>query len=351
MADHLIVCAPGAATPLGRDAWASAAAVRAGISGFMAHPSMIDTAGKPMHVAAAPWLDWAVPVPLRIVSLLESAIDQSLLVLDRQVLGKLRLAVALGLPSPRPGLPEDLGPSVVAHLKRRYGDLLQSAAVFAAGHAAGLVALDAASRKLASGGVDAVLVAGADSYLDAEALEWLETCDQLHGAGPYNNAWGFIPGEASASFLLMRASHARDLRVAPMARLVSSGVALEPHCIKTDTVCLGEGLTDAFQQAMHALPAGHQISDVYCDMNGEPYRADEYGFSCLRTREHFVSASDFRAPADCVGDVAAASGPLNVVLAAIAGAKRYAAGQLSLVWGSSERGERAAALFVVGGEA
>ena len=37
--------------------WSSAAAVRAGISGFAEHPFMIDTAGEPMRAAIAPWLD------------------------------------------------------------------------------------------------------------------------------------------------------------------------------------------------------------------------------------------------------------------------------------------------------
>ena len=44
----------GASTPVGRCAWSSAAAVRAGISGFGQHPYMIDTAGEPMRVARAP---------------------------------------------------------------------------------------------------------------------------------------------------------------------------------------------------------------------------------------------------------------------------------------------------------
>ena len=47
----------GASTPVGRDALSSAAAVRAGISGFAEHPYMIDSAGEPMRAAIAPWLD------------------------------------------------------------------------------------------------------------------------------------------------------------------------------------------------------------------------------------------------------------------------------------------------------
>ncbi len=80
-------------------------------------------------------------------------------------------------------------------------------------------------------------------------------------------------------------------------------------------------------------------------MNGEPYRADEFGFACLRTREAFVSASEFVAPAECWGDVSAASAPLQAMLASIAASKAYANGQYALLWGSSESGERGAMLL------
>ena len=81
-------------------------------------------------------------------------------------------------------------------------------------------------------------------------------------------------------------------------------------------------------------------------MNGEAYRADEFGFMLARTSERFVDSSDFTAPADSWGDVGAASGPLFVLLAAAAAMKGYARGPLTLLWTSSEGGERAAALFL-----
>ena len=83
-------------------------------------------------------------------------------------------------------------------------------------------------------------------------------------------------------------------------------------------------------------------------LRGEPYRADEYGFAVTRTREHFVSPADFTAPADCWGDVGAASVPLSLGLALAAFAKGYSRGDTGLVWASSDTGERGAAL-VAGG--
>ena len=94
-----------------------------------------------------------------------------------------------------------------------------------------------------------------------------------------------------------------------------------------------------------SMSSGERVTDVYCDMNGEPYRADEYGFACLRTKDGLAAPSEFVAPADCWGDVGAASGPLYLALSAIAGIKGYARGNLSLAWASSENGERAAVLM------
>ena len=98
-------------------------------------------------------------------------------------------------------------------------------------------------------------------------------------------------------------------------------------------------------QIVAGLPSDAKVTDVFCDMNGEPYRADEFGFATLRTKEHFVAASDFVAPADCWGDVSAASVPLGLMLSTIAARKSYAHGPYAFLWASSESGERGAALL------
>ncbi len=349
MSEPVVIVALGASTSIGRDAWSSAAAVRAGVNCFGQHPYMIDTVGEPMRVARAEWLGINVSGVDRFEALLFPAIDQAIEPLAAQAGASPKVAIALGLPSPRPGLHEDLQRDLLKRISKRYGRLFSAVAAFPAGHAAGLLALEAGFLKLQQGGLDVCLVAGVDTYLEPETLEWLESCDQLHSAGPLNNAWGFIPGEGAGALLLMRAETAERFAAQPLARVLGTGSAIETKRIKTETVCIGEGLTQAFSIALAALPGGAQVSDVYCDMNGEPYRADEYGFTALRTKAAFASPSDFVAPADCWGDVAAASGPLYVMLSTIAGAKGYALGNLSFAWASSEGGERAAVVVATQG--
>ncbi len=342
--DAIAIVSMGANTPLGADAWASAAAVRAGISGFTQHPYMIDTAGEPMRVAYVQAIDIGVTGADRFEALLTPAIDQALepLALGEMGSSAPRLALALALPPPREGQPEALAVDLMQRVKKRYRSVFGAFATFESGHAAGLFAVQAACKKLRQGTIDACVVAGVDSYMEPETLEWLEACDQLHGAGPLNNAWGFIPGEAGAALLLMPERQARARGLEVLGLVLNTGTGFEAKRIKTETVCIGEGLTAAFRDALAVLPDGVKVSDVYCDMNGEPYRADEYGFTALRTKDAFASASDFVAPADCWGDVAAAGGLLHVQLACAAGHKRYANGQVAFAWASAEGGERAA---------
>jgi 3-oxoacyl-[acyl-carrier-protein] synthase-1 len=336
----------GATTPIGRTVWTSAAAARAGICGFNEHPFMIDTAGEPMRVARAPWLDVSITGAERFCALLFPAIDEVLATISKQLAEQsVKIGLALALPQPRPGQPNELTEAILASVKSRYGDLFISIQHFAVGHAAGHLALDAALKQFTASTLDVFVVAGVDSYIEPETLEWIEECDQLHGGGPLNNAWGFIPGEAAGAVLVATEEFTWRNRLPSLGEVLSVGVGREIKLIKTDAVCIGEGLTQAFRAALSALMPGEQIHNVFCDMNGEKYRADEYGFSTLRTKQHFRSATDFIAYADCWGDVGAAGVPLHIATAVISHRKRYSKGPVSFVWASSESGERGAVVI------
>lgn len=336
----------GAATPIGRNVWASAAAARAGVCGYSEHPYMIDTAGEPMRIARAPWLDIDIEGVDRYAELLFPAIHEALgacvnLGVDPQP----RLGLALALPPARPGQPPSLAEDLLKRISERHGGRFANPLCFEVGHAAAHLALDAAAKACASGSIGACLIGGVDSYLAPETLEWVEACDQLHGGGPLNNAWGFIPGEAASAILVATPAFAQRQGLEAFGEVVGVGLGVETNLIKTDAVCIGKGLTQAFRAALKALSPGELIHNVFCDLNGEPYRADEYGFTALRTKESFRSATDFVAPADCWGDIGAAGALLHTSLAVISHRKRYGKGPLSMAWASSESGQRGAAVI------
>jgi len=341
--DAPLIAGIGAATAVGRSAWAGAAAVRAGIAGFAAHAYMVDANGRPMIVAPMPWIEEAREIAERIGDALVAAVGEALAPwIEAQPESPVQLWV--NLPSPRPMLPDDLGQQIVERLHDAFGACIGHLAVAGCGHAGGLLALRSAAGALADRSDAACVVAAADSYLDPDTLEWLEETDQLHGAGERNNAWGFVPGEGAGALLLVSSHMASRLALPALGRLRGLGLGHEQQRIGTGSVCIGLGLTEAVRGALNGLQGQARVTDVYCDMNGEPYRGDEYAFLVTRTRERFVAASDFVAPADCWGDVGAASAPLLIGLACIAMVKGYALGGLALVWASSVMGERGAVL-------
>ncbi|HSI49049.1 MAG TPA: beta-ketoacyl synthase N-terminal-like domain-containing protein [Ideonella sp.] len=331
----------GACTAVGHDLASTAAAVRAGISGFAEHRFAMDSLGEPIRVAAAPWLESTLKTEQRLEILLFTAIDEALGEMRRK---GVRLALSVGLPEPRPGLPS-LAAWSQQIVGARFKDVFTGAAFAERGHAAALIALQAAQASILAGDCDACVVAGVDSWVNPVTLAWLESTHQLHGVGRYNNAWGFVPGEAGAALLIARVDLAETLHTKPLARLLRTSSGEEKNCIKTPTVCTGVGLTAVMREVLAARPGGARVSDLYSDMNGEPYRADEFGFAIARTSQSFVHASAVVTPADCTGDVGAASGALHLALAATAVRKRYASGSLALTYAGSEGGARAAALI------
>ena len=333
----------GARTAVGATALASAAAVRAGVAMFGDHPYIVDKHGAAIRVARDAFLAPEADEFERFFTLAASAIGEALTSFAHTT-RRLPLNILLGLPAKRPGVPSELAAwlsvQIRAGLEKRFdiGDVK----VFEDGHSAGLLALDEGVRLIASGRAGLLLIGGVDSYVQADALEWLQNQNQLHSDG---NSWGFIPGEGAGFCLLASAEMAQRIGLEPFAAVTGVGISREESLIKTDAVCLGRGLSQAIELATRGLPDGARINHMICDVNGEPYRGDEMGYTLVRAAASFADSASFLTPVDCWGDVGAASGPLFMMLASIAAKKGYARGPHTLVWTSSEAGSRGAAML------
>jgi 3-oxoacyl-[acyl-carrier-protein] synthase-1 len=187
------------------------------------------------------------------------------------------------------------------------------------------------------------LTGGVDSYLEAETLEWLDENRQLMSA---RNRSGFPPGEAAGFCLLGSSDWAGRMGLAPLGRIAAVNIAVEQNTMKGQGICIGDGLSSAIASATAGLKLPEQrINTIYCDLNGERYRVEEYTFAALRNYAAFVSVHDTVHPADCWGDVGASSGPLYACLAVASGQRGYAKGPRALLFASSECGYRCAALL------
>jgi 3-oxoacyl-[acyl-carrier-protein] synthase-1 len=329
--DALYIVGCGAQTAIGRALPATSAAVRCGISAHTDHPFMVDQHGEPMVVAFASWLDIDDPARDRIALMAIATMQEALgPLVARSAISRLRMQIYAAFSE------ESLSDQTAR--QRLVDDVSSDSAILASpppidtvwqGHAGGFLALKAACNDLRLGKIHVGIVVGADSYIDPERLEDTDRVGRLHSS---NQTWGFTPGEGAGCCIVVTGSLIRHLGLSSLAEVSAVATATEPKLMGTDSVCIGEGLTAAFRGVLsESLPIAHS----YCDLNGETYRADEFGFAISRTSEFFQDVSQFTAAADCWGDVGAASALLATVLPVVAWQRGYANGPCVLAWSSS----------------
>jgi 3-oxoacyl-[acyl-carrier-protein] synthase-1 len=341
---HIVALA--ARTPVGLTPETAAAAVRAGISRIEEHPFLVDSHGEPLRVACVPMLDPALLGWPRILALGQSAMRQlgeRLAATNFARVG--RVSVLLGLPELRPGwTAQDVAPLLTE--LARFG-LPGSPTILieevARGHAATLEGLRIGSERIRAGALDCCIVGGVDSYLDAETLGWLSTHRQLKTE---KSRASFFPGEAAGFLVLAGGDVVRGLALTSLAVLSGVGSAHEQALIKTDDITVGRGLATAISDACASTAqSGERIDEVYCDINGERYRSEEWGMALLHVQNYLVDGTAYHLPASSWGDVGAASGTMFVTLAARAWSRGYARGSSALAWSGSESGLRAAVVI------
>jgi 3-oxoacyl-[acyl-carrier-protein] synthase-1 len=217
----------------------------------------------------------------------------------------------------------------------------KSCRLYHQGGAGGLLALKDALDLLASRRAPFVVVGGVDTFLDAKRLALLDGEDRLTGG----SMDGFIPGEGAAFLLLAGPGVVRQHRLKPLARVAGVGAGVEPGHRYSPQPYRGDGLADAFRALFSTLPPGTpKVRCVYAGFNGESLPAKEWGVAYLRSTERFEEALRIEHPADCVGDVGAALGPLMLALAAV-GLRDRRCEEPCLVWSTSDQETRAAALM------
>lgn len=211
---------------------------------------------------------------------------------------------------------------------------------FLTGGVAFLDAMESACRAIENGQYRTCIVVAADSYLDPHTLAWLDGRMRLKSQ---RNRDGFIPGEAAVAVRIESGAAARANGSTVLARIESIGRGFEPRSIKSGEPSTAVGLTQAIAQAVGAEPV--EIDWVACDLNGESYRAQEWGNTLVRHTPVLLNLKHVWHPADCAGDVGAASAGLLTVIATRALQRGYAPAERCLIWSSANDGQRAAMII------
>ena len=212
------------------------------------------------------------------------------------------------------------------------------------GRAAGLGALFRASEAMKKGEISGAVVGGVDSLIRPSVWNRLMEAGILKD--PDSNPQGILPGEAAAFCVLQKSPGG----IPPLSVLAGVSVAQEPTT-GTDDPNQGEGLTKALMAVRSAAPLPFAPL-VICDLNGDRYRALEWGLAMTRVLAGLANdpaspgSGDFWHPADCTGDTGAASGILSCIWATDAMRRGYGGNGPSMVWGASEGSLRGAALLL-----
>lgn len=214
----------------------------------------------------------------------------------------------------------------------------QQCRMFYSGRAAGMEAIGFAFRYLYDQPNDFVLIGGSDSYRDYARLKPLSDANRLKVASCLD---GFAPGEAGGFLLLTRRPELALVKNGHVIALNVPGITEEPGHFHSKEPYRGDGLDQAFKMALGNDPAPNAIHSIYSSMNGEFHWAKEYGVAYMRNRNAFKDPVGTEHPADCYGDLGAATSPILIALAAehlFRDAKAWS----HLVYSSSDRGKRGA---------
>jgi 3-oxoacyl-[acyl-carrier-protein] synthase-1 len=345
--EEVVLVGIGMVTPIGLSAPETAASVRAGTMRFQ-ESRYLDHRFQPFTVASVP--DDALPALVddvaatptlstresRLLRLASRALSECLAPLSTRLAP---LPFYLALPEGQRGRAIDTT-GFLKLLATQTGGVFDpgQSVVLGEGRAGGLIALGQARQKLRSGKASMALICGVDSYVDLYTLGTLDLQKRVKSAVHLD---GFIPGEGACALLLASASAAKASRLASLGMSSDVSRDFEKGHLFSSEPYRGDGLAAGVEALLASNPPGEPIRSVLSSMNGESHWAKEWGVAYLRNRNAFAEDHEILHPADCFGDTGAAVGALLVGLAAL-GRVRAGGGGASLVYASSDHGERAA---------
>jgi 3-oxoacyl-[acyl-carrier-protein] synthase-1 len=349
--EAIVITGIGLRTAVGNDAMQTAAAVRAAVARFAAWeaggvaaenaPGVI-AAALPENLGDGSWIekvDDLLTQPLH-EAFWDAGLDD-LVQLRARTRGQVGLYVATPYPD-RPGVAKDAFRLFAIEAKQHCIAPAQAdhVALVSYDHAAGIAAIQQAITELRAMKVDVAVVVGVDSLLHGEYLTALVEQGRLKlPDAPH----GLLPGEAGAVLILERARDAKARKAEVRARIGALALEQERVPLGEAHPIRAEGASRAVNNALQADGRASQIHYVITDLSGERWRALEFALVETRCFSTLPRTYQIWHPADCIGDVGAASSVVHAALVARAFARGYAGPGGILMFAASARGERAAA--------
>lgn len=309
-------------TPLGDNTLKTFGAYRAGISAYQS--ANYHTADH--HLVTLALVPDSILPPL-IDALEESELlnyrDERLLQMAQFTLAELLerhsgepIPLILAGPENYPALINQLPPKFLHILKTQTELPLQyeTSRTLSIGRAGVFEAVRLAQAYLDSGFCEKIIVGGVDCCQHSDWLELLDKDSRLKSESPRGKADSFVPAEGAAFLVLTNNAEYALEQNGYRFVLQSPGIAEEPGHMYSDHAYLGSGLDKAVKGALKQLPPHTFIHTIFSGMNGESYWAKEFGVAMTRSAHQFENPKHEH-PADCLGDMGAATGAALIALA------------------------------------
>lgn len=252
--------------------------------------------------------------------------------------------IVLAAPEHYQQWPHQLPENFLQNLIKQSGspiDLTHSRTV-QVGRAGAIEALQTAERFLFEANQESVLIGGVDSYQRPELFRGLLEYGRINVPG---NKDGFVPGEGAA-FILVTKNKEKALVLNDHSVFVTAPSTWEETAhLYSSEPGKGEGLDKAVKGALQNYN-GPNIGKVFSTHNGEAYWSKELGVMLTRNNSRMSEDVVVEHPADCLGDMGAASSAGLIVLAAMDLLKNKAYTS-HLTCASSDHQHRAAVLLSV----
>lgn len=333
----LAITATGMMTSVGLDTPSSCVAIRCAIDNFQ-ESRFMDEGGE-WQIAAEVPLGKPLRGRAKLIKMAAGAIFECLENAGCDNTSEIPLILSLS-EKDRPGRFIEDDSAFFSDLEAELGlTFAPNSRVLTHGHTAAAVSLKHARELIHSGAASRVMIAGVDSLLSEPVLQSLQDDERILTS---ENSNGFIPGEAGAALLIERPrENERQLVVHGL------GFAVEKAKINSGIPLRADGLKSAINASL--TEAGCQLHDLnyrITDMTGEHYYFKEASLALSRTLKEVVPEFDILHPADCVGEVGAATG--HIILSYQNYYSSYSGGERVLAHFGDTDGKRASMVLYYG---
>ena len=333
----LAIIKSGMMSAVGLSAPATCAAIRCGFDNVQ-ETRFMDTGGEWIMGSQVP-LEKPWRGKSKLLRLIEPSIRECLTDLDTAEICHIPLLLCLPEDG-RPGRLDGLDDSLFDDIADASGlNFHANSAIISNGCVGGAQAVKQAFTLIFNIRHPYCLIVGVDTFLTAGTLAAYEEKDRLLTS---KNSNGFIPGEGGAAVLVGAASMHRQTELT----IKGIGFGKEEATIDSEQPLRADGMVQAFNGAF--LTSGLSMRDMnyrITDANGEQYKFKEGDLAVTRTLRDHKGEIDIWHPAECIGEVGAATIPFIIGVAEAAVRKGYSGGKHALCHFSNDNGDRAAIIL------